>query len=94
MKIPIAEIEQRALQLHDRIVGMPPEFQSAVIAHLLATWIAGHRRVSNSPNEWDTDLAQFRETLLQNHIELVRQLIPVEDARLDEGGKNATTAQS
>jgi hypothetical protein len=88
MKIPIAEIEQRALQLHDRIVGMPPEFQSAVIAHLLATWIAGHR--SDDKNA----LAKFREELLQNHIELVRQLIPVEDARLDEGGKNATTAQS
>jgi hypothetical protein len=76
MKIPIAEVEQRALQLHDRIAGLEPEFQSAVIAHLLATWIAGHRH-----DDKDV-LANFRETLLQNHIELVRQLIPVEDARL------------
>jgi len=78
MKIPIAEVEQRALQLHDRIVKLEPEFQSAVIAHLLATWIAGHR------SDDKARLNAFREALLQQHIKLVRDLIPVEDARLDE----------
>jgi hypothetical protein len=77
-EIPIDEIEKRAVQLHDRVKGMPAEYQSAVIAHLLATWIAGHR------SDDQAALAVFREQLLQDHIELVRQIIPLEDARIGE----------
>lgn len=78
MTIPIDEIAKRAITMHEYVAGLPPEYQSAVIAHLLATWIAGHQSVTRDK----TALVKFREELLTKHIKLVRDLIPMEDARL------------
>lgn len=64
------------MQLHDRIADLPPELQSAVIAHLLATWIASHR------GDDKKRLTEFREEILQQHLQLVRDLIPLEDQRI------------
>ena len=77
-KIPLAEIERRAVVMHEHVAGLEPEIQSAVIAHLLATWLAGHR------GDDAKKLAAFREEILQNHIALVRALLPLEDQRLDD----------
>ena len=77
MQIPIEEIERRATAMHEYVTGLEPELQSAVIAHLLATWLAGHR------GDDDAKLAAFREELLQGHIALVRNLLRFEDARLE-----------
>jgi hypothetical protein len=74
--IPIDEVAERAIAMHKYVAGLPPEYQSAVIAHLLATWIAGHQGDDKAA------LAKFREELLTGHIKLVRDLIPMEDARL------------
>jgi hypothetical protein len=79
--IPIDEIAKRAIVMHEYVAGLPAEYQSAVIAHLLATWIAGHQ------SDDKTALVKFREELLTEHIKLVRDLIPMEDARLAETKK-------
>jgi len=76
MTIPIDEVAKRAIAMHEYVVNLPPEYQSVVIAHLLATWIAGHQGDDKAA------LAKFREELLTNHIKLVRDLIPMEDARI------------
>ena len=77
-KPSIDEIAERAFVMHDYVTGLPPEYQSAVIAHLLATWIAGHQSVTGN----NAALTAFREELLTRHIKLVRDLIPMEDARI------------
>ena len=50
--------------------GHNPAVQSAVLADLLATWLAGHM---------SSDPGKFREELLADHIKLVRKLIPVNE---------------
>ena len=53
------------------LAGKPPPIQSAVLADLLAMWLAGHGLGNGDESE------QLREELLEGHVELVRQLIPV-----------------
>lgn len=45
------------------LAGHPPEVQGAVLADLLATWLAGH----NPP--------ELREDLLRLHLRTVRQML-------------------
>jgi hypothetical protein len=71
-------VEARATTLHHHLRGMPPELQGAVISHLLATWIAGHQAEPGAEEK----LAMFRDELLNQHIDLVRTLIPLEEARI------------
>jgi hypothetical protein len=52
--------------------GKPPEMQGAILADLLACWIAGH--VSPGDDEATKD---HRELILQIHLAAVRALIPV-----------------
>jgi hypothetical protein len=52
--------------------GKPPEMQGAVLADLLAMWLAGHVSPGDEPA---TD--GWRELVLQVHLEAVRKLIPV-----------------
>ena len=47
--------------------GHHPAVQGAVVADLLAIWLAGHQ-------------ADLREALLDVHIEKVRELVPVNEA--------------
>lgn len=59
-----------------------PMIQSAVLADLLATWLAGY--VANE------DADALREQLLANHIELVKALIkPNEMALLHQAKRHA-----
>lgn len=61
---------QIAQQMHPLLAGYPPEVQGAALADLLATWLAGHQ---------GPDAEQLREELLAQHIEAVRQLVPVNE---------------
>ena len=45
------------------LAGHHPAVQGAVVADLLAIWLAGHQ-------------ADLREALLENHIDKVRKLVP------------------
>jgi hypothetical protein len=49
--------------------GHHPAVQGAVVADLVAIWLAGHQ-------------ADLREVLLDNHIDTVRQLVPANVAAM------------
>jgi hypothetical protein len=56
------------------LAGHPPQVQGAVLADLLATWLAGHYADS------DADTDRLRETIFAKHSEIVWELVPVNDA--------------
>jgi hypothetical protein len=60
--------------------GQPAGVQGAVLADLLAIFLAGHR--SDTPAHTE----QVREAALAFHIETVRKLIPVNAALMDGEG--------
>jgi hypothetical protein len=56
------------------LAGRPPQVQGAVLADLFATWLAGH--FAETPEQ----TAELREVLLEQHLDLVRKLIPLNEA--------------
>jgi hypothetical protein len=70
-------------EVHKLLRNLPPQIQSAILADCLALWLAGHRAVDPTDTE---GLAEFRETLLAEHIDLVRKLLVVNDQMLRKGG--------
>lgn len=58
--------------------GHRPELQGGVLAELLALWLAGHRSINNPPS---TDA--FRERLLAEHIQAVRELTALNSRMID-----------
>jgi hypothetical protein len=62
----VAEIVERMRPL---LGGQHPAVQGAVIADLLAIWLAGHQH-------------DIREALLDSHIQHVRELVPVNVAAM------------
>ena len=56
-----------AARCHPLLAGHHPAIQGAALADLLATWLAGH----------DADL---REAMLDAHIHIVRELVPINEA--------------
>lgn len=67
-----AAAERIAQKTYALLVGHPSEIQGAVLADLLATWLAGHI-VHDNPAETH----KIRKSVLDLHIEVVRKLIPV-----------------
>lgn len=61
------------------LAGHDPAIQSAVLADLLSMWLAGHFLADSGD-----DQAKFREELLANHMQLVRDLIPANEAMIVE----------
>jgi hypothetical protein len=59
--------------------GKGAAVQGAALADLTALWLAGHR-VPGDP----AAAAELRESLLQSHIEILRLLVPLADAEIDE----------
>lgn len=68
----VAEVGQIVGQARALLAGRPSPVQSAVLADLLASYLAGHI-VRADPAGTD----ELREQLLALHLGLVRQLIPV-----------------
>jgi hypothetical protein len=68
---------RRVHELVDRIkpilAGEAPNVQGAVLADLLAMWLAGHV-IMGDPKETE----KMRERALEIHIATVRALIPIE----------------
>jgi hypothetical protein len=58
-----------ARRIHPLLAGQHPAVQGAALADLLATWLAG----------FDPDA---REALLDNHIHIVRELVPINAAQM------------
>ena len=73
------KLAEEVLAVTERIApllaGRAPEVQGAVLADLLATWLAGHQ---------GEGAADLREELIRLHIEAVRELIPVNEALMAE----------
>ena len=73
------ETNQEMLDLHTALIkaisvllrGKPPEVQSSVLAELLAIWLGG----------WPEML---RESLLENHLKAMRELLPVVEVNTPE----------
>jgi hypothetical protein len=67
-----------ALQIVERIkpilAGQPPTVQGAVLADLLSLWLAGHFLMGNA----------VIESVLETHIQAVRQLLPVSIVELQQ----------
>ena len=63
-------------EIEPHLAGQPPFVQGAVLADLLATWLAGHFAGSAAEN------AALREELLAAHIAVVRALIPENEAEI------------
>lgn len=72
-----AEARQIVERVRPLLAGRPPQVQGAVLADLLAMWLAGHIFRGN-PGETDA----LREKLLESHLDLVRRLIPVNAASI------------
>jgi hypothetical protein len=72
------------------LAGNPREVQGAVCANLLALWIAGHRMASDLEGV-PVELADYREKLLTEAFQLVRDLIPFEDKGINERIDSAFT---
>jgi hypothetical protein len=72
----VAELALDSMKLTQQIrlllAGKPPEVTGAILADLLAMWVAGHVDPSG-----DDDSEGMRELILQIHVEAVRGLIPV-----------------
>lgn len=61
--------------------GHHPDVQGAVLADLLAMWLAGHFVERGGAQQTE----RYREELLQFHIEAVRKLIPANEAMILRG---------
>ena len=77
MSDTLATIAQLIERIRPILAGQPPPVQGAVLADLLATWLAGHiDRTSNQHTD------ALREELLTHHLATVRALVPVNAAHI------------
>ena len=63
------------------LAGIDPDLQGAIMANLVAMWLAGHRQKSASGKlEPATEL---REYMLTEFVNLIERLTPLEDDAID-----------
>lgn len=70
-------VPQLVERIRPILAGVPSPVQGAVLADLLAIWLAGHIDRTSSQH---TDA--LREELLQHHLATVRALVPVNAAHI------------
>jgi hypothetical protein len=68
-RVGVTKVEELSARIRPMLAGNDPAIQSAVIADLLAMWIAGHH-------------PELRDELFTQHIALVRRLVPVCEAQI------------
>jgi MoxR-like ATPase len=73
------EVVELVEQIRPLLAGRSPEVQSAVLADLLALWLAGHQALDAAGA---TAIDKVRAQLLQNHMELVLSLIPINEKEI------------
>lgn len=80
-----AEQADTAIELVEKIApllaGYPPHVQSAVLADLMAMWLAGHQDFANHESD---DVKKLRKQLFGLWCKTVLDLVPVNVARLLE----------
>lgn len=65
------------------LAGNPAPVQGAVLADLLAIWLAGH--IAESGDAAET--ARLREEMLDYHLRAVRALVPINAERIHGSGR-------
>jgi hypothetical protein len=65
------EIARAVERIRPVLAGRPPEMQGAILADLLAMWLAGHVAADKDA----TDV--LRNQILFHHVAVVQQLIPI-----------------
>jgi hypothetical protein len=75
------EVEAVVEAVRPLFAGKRPEIQGAALADLLAMWLAGH--VDRDDPEGKNS-ALIQEELIEIHLAMVRQLIPINYAMLIE----------
>ncbi len=71
-EVKATDVEAIAEQASRLLAGRPPQLQGAVLADLLATWLAGHI-IAGDPKS----TRALHERLLKAHLAVVRELIPI-----------------
>ena len=66
-------VEERSQKMQPFLSGLGPMVQGAVLADLVALWLAGHM---------GEDAEQYRELLIAHFLEHVRKLIPVAEKQI------------
>lgn len=69
--VPIAEAWAIVQKIRPLLAGRGQIVQGAVLADLVATWVAGHGVIGDSEAT-----AEIRDELLKMHVAIVRELIP------------------
>jgi hypothetical protein len=72
------EAQRRVEMIKPMLAGQEPEIVGAILADLVAILLVGHR--CSTPEA----TAELREEILRMHIELVRHLIPINEAMMME----------
>lgn len=67
----LEQVQVLLRQIGPKLAGKPPQVQGAVLADLLATWLAGHVVQGNAKRT-----AALRKEVLAFHLKTVRQLVP------------------
>lgn len=75
-------VEQAVGMIRPMLAGIDPELQGAILANLVAMWLAGHRQ--KGPDGRLIPATEFRDDLLHQLVALVEQLIPFEDEAIDK----------
>jgi hypothetical protein len=74
--VDVNEVVRLIDTIRPHLAGNPAPVQGAALADLLATWLAGH--FADGP----ATTTRLRETLLKEHIAMVRRLIPENEREL------------
>jgi hypothetical protein len=75
-------VEDAVAQIRPLLAGIDPDVQGAILANLVAMWLAGHRQKGQGGQL--EPATEWREELLTQFTDLVEQLIPLEDEWIDE----------
>lgn len=81
INIDAAQVTDRIGKLKLALAGSNPATQAAVLADLVATFLAGHH-------------PHFREQLLMHHMQTVRDLVPDNERAMFEAGYPAGWPQT
>jgi hypothetical protein len=63
------------------LAGIGPDMQGAILADLVATWLAGHMVPARVD---DPAAGELREKILADWLEIVRRLVPINERMIRE----------
>lgn len=73
----LSEVSKLVLRIRPILQGHPGERQGAVLAELLAIWLAGHLVTDEESSIKRSQTDMHREMLLDHTVDAARELIPM-----------------